>query len=85
MKSKQVTVTTTAQQVWTGDEMSTEIVVQNDSGGTIYLGGSDVTSSNGFALSNNTMLTFKCLAFNDIWTVVASGTRTLSVLHHDTD
>ena len=85
MKSKQVTVTTSAQTIWAGDEMSTEIVVQNDSGGTIYLGGSDVTSSNGFALTNNTTLTFKCLAFNNISAVVATGTRVLSVLHHDTD
>jgi hypothetical protein len=74
-----ITVTTSATLIATGDgsgSFPSEVLVTNDSGGTVYLGKDDtVTTSTGLTLANLASLGLKLLAGREVWGIVASGTE----------
>lgn len=84
MKSTQPTATTTAAIIVNadaGDRLHpVQAIVRTDGATTVYLGGSDVTSSNGFALPQDTAVTVELVAGDDLYAVTAAGTSAMSVL-----
>ena len=57
------------------------LLIQNTSSVTVYIGGSDVTSSlYGYALATNQSLAVDLYADEKIYAAVASGTQTIRVL-----
>ena len=83
--SAQVSVTTTATEVATplGDTggAGQDVLVKNPTGGaTVYLGGSGVTTSNGFPLEAGAAVTARIFGDDILYGRVASGTQTVYVL-----
>ena len=77
--SRHFTITTTRQLVVPIDGSAQEVHFHNESG-TMYIGGSDVTSSNGFKLDNNEKLEFIVHPGDQIYAVTNSGTAVLMIL-----
>lgn len=78
IKSSQISVGTTATKLVDDDQFPEEVHIHIASG-TLYLGGADVTTSNGFKLDANT----ECVLSNHengIYAVAPSGTTTVYVL-----
>ena len=75
VKTKKVTVETTATLIVAADDQTRTIYLHNGSGGSIYLGGSDVTTGIGWHLQNNAYVEFVVPANQTIYGIVASGTR----------
>lgn len=85
VRSSVLTVGTTAAQIAPGTDTDNpgyrDVAVQNTSQVTIYLGGSDVTSTTGFPLAPGAGLTFDDVQPGSRpFAVVASGSATLAVL-----
>jgi hypothetical protein len=78
ISSAQVTVTTSATLLVAGDGIA-EGVYLHSSSGTIYLGSSDVTSSNGYKMDNGDKLIINNHE-SPIYGITSSGTATMSVL-----
>ena len=72
------TVTTTASIVVPVDNAAEEVHFHSSSG-TIYIGGADVTSSNGYKMDNGDKTIVQNHG-NAIYAVTSSGTATLSTL-----
>ena len=86
MIGKQVSVTSTAAKVIDADALGTvnkpyTALIKNPSGGvTVYLGGSNVdTSNNSYQLAAGDIISID-FVHNSLWGVVASTTQALSVL-----
>lgn len=77
--STQVTITTTASVIVSASSYR-NIHLHNLGGGAIYLGGSNVTTSNGYKLDNGDKLTLIIGDVEALYGVAASGTHTLAVL-----
>ena len=77
--STQVTITTTASVIVSANSYR-NIYLHNLGGGAIYLGGSNVTTSNGFKLDNGDKLSLIIGDVEALYGVAASGTHTLAVL-----
>jgi len=77
--STQVTITTTASVIVSASSYK-NIYLHNLGGGAIYLGGSNVTTSNGYKLDNGDKLTLIIGDVEALYGVAASGTHTLAVL-----
>jgi hypothetical protein len=77
--STQVTITTTASIIVSANSYK-NIYLHNLGGGAIYLGGSNVTTSNGYKLDNGDKLTLIIGDTEALYGVAASGTHTLAVL-----
>jgi len=77
--STQVTITTTASVIVSANSYR-NIYLHNLGGGAIYLGGSNVTTSNGYKLDNGDKLTLIIGDVEALYGVAASGTHTLAVL-----
>jgi hypothetical protein len=77
--STQVTITTTASVILSANSYK-NVYLHNLGGGTIYLGGSNVTTSNGYKLDNGDKLTLIIGDTEALYGVAASGTHTLAVL-----
>jgi len=77
--STQVTITTTASIIVSANSYK-NIYLHNLGGGAIYLGGSDLTTSNGYKLNNGDKLTLIIGDTEALYGVAASGTHTLAVL-----
>ena len=77
--STQVTITTTASVIVSASSYR-NIYLHNLGGGAIYLGGSNVTTSNGYKLDNGDKLTLIIGDVEALYGVAASGTHTLAVL-----
>ena len=80
MKSFAVNVTTTATTVVPADNDTRTVYLHNESGGSIYLGGSDVTSANGYHLKNNETMSIVVPGGSTLRAIVSSGSATLIVL-----
>ena len=78
IKTTQFSVTTTPA-VIVADDLFPEAVYLHSASGTLYIGGSDVTTSNGYRLDNGDKLTLDNHD-NPIYAVTASGTATLYCL-----
>lgn len=77
--STQVTITTTASVIVSASSYR-NIYLHNLGGGAIYLGGSNVTTSNGYKLDNGDKLSLIIGDVEALYGVAASGTHTLAVL-----
>jgi hypothetical protein len=73
------TITTTRQLVIPVDGSTQEVHVHNESG-TMYIGGADVTSSNGFKLDNNDKTVLTVHPGDQIYAVTNTGTAVLMIL-----
>lgn len=81
MKSQSFTITTTAQKVVSSNPFAQYVYTHVVGNGTVYFGGSDVTSSNGMATEKHTApLTFFIPRNQELWAVVAADTETLQIL-----
>jgi hypothetical protein len=78
INSSQTSVTTAATLLVSSDAVA-EGVYLHSSSGTIYLGGSDVTSSNGYKMDNGDKLTINNHE-SPIYGITSAGTATMSVL-----
>ncbi len=81
MRSAQVTVGTTATLLAGADNINRLIYVHALSNTSVYLGGSDVTTSNGFILEKDDgYLSLTIPIGETVYAVVATGTEVVSVL-----
>ena len=78
ISSANYTVTTTASIVVPVDNAAEEVHFHSSSG-TLYIGGADVTSSNGYKMDNGDKTIVQNHG-NAIYAVTSSGTATLSTL-----
>jgi hypothetical protein len=86
MKSSAFTVTTTATQIVAPDNQNRTIYVHVTGNGTVYLGGSDVTSTDGLATEKHTTPFEMFLPINQsLYAVVAADTENIRVLIPDAD
>ena len=77
--STQVTISSTASVIVSANSYR-NIYLHNLGGGAIYLGGSNVTTSNGYKLDNGDKLSLIIGDTEALYGVAASGTHTLAVL-----
>ena len=80
MKSFAVTVNATATTIVPADNDTRTVYLHNESGGSMYLGGSDVSTTNGYHLKNNETMSVVVPGGSTLRAIVASGTATLIVL-----
>jgi len=81
MISSQVTVNTTAQRIITKSNAWRTIYLHVLGAGTVYIGGSDVTSTNGLLTEKNAVpLQIEIPAQEELWAVTASGTESLRIM-----
>jgi hypothetical protein len=70
------TITTTRAKVISAAVNETRTVSVQAIGNDCYVGGSDVTTSNGFKLLNNAVTTLVVPPNEELWAIVATGTHT---------
>lgn len=81
MNTQAFTITTTRQLLVAESVNQREISLHVLGAGTVYIGGSDVTSANGMLTEKNAVpFTFILPAHNELWAVTASGTESLRVM-----
>jgi hypothetical protein len=81
MRSTQTSVTTTATLLVAADNVNREVYIHALSNTSVYLGGSTVTTSNGFLLEKDDgYLAVKVPQNETIYAIVATGTETVTVL-----
>lgn len=85
MISTLVTVTTTATLVVPKDDKPRTVYLHNSAGVTVYLGGSAVTTSNGWHLGNGETETLFIPTNETLYGIVAAGSHDLKVLTPDLD
>jgi hypothetical protein len=81
MRSTQTSVTTTATLLVAASTVNRDIRIHSASNTSIYLGGSTVTTSNGFLFEKDDgYLTVTLPAGETLYAIVATGTETVTVL-----
>lgn len=86
MKSVAKTVTTTASIVVAADDKHRTVYIHVLGTGVVYLGGSDVTTTNGLPNEKNAVPLQIVVPFNEtIWAVVATATENVRILTPDVD
>jgi hypothetical protein len=78
--SAQVSVGTTATVLAAATDFDQTVWLHNSGGGVVYLGASNVTTSNGYKLDNGDKLTVTVGDSEALYAVTASGTQTVAVL-----
>jgi hypothetical protein len=78
--SAQVSVSTTAVIIVAATNFDQTVNLHNLGGGSVYLGGSNVTTSNGYKFDNGDKLTVTVGDHEALYAVAASGTHTVAVL-----
>jgi hypothetical protein len=78
--SKQITITTTPTVIVPVD-IADQTALLHATTGTLYIGGSDVTTSNGYLVDHKDKLTIPVGDHEGLYGVVASGTTSVSVLY----
>jgi len=78
--SAQVSVSTTAVIIVAATNFDQTVNLHNLGGGSVYLGGSNVTTSNGYKFDNSDKLTVTVGDHEALYAVAASGTHTVAVL-----
>jgi hypothetical protein len=80
--ASQQVIGTTPVKIATGFVGASYVYLHSPTGGnTVYIGNSDVTTSNGFALPKDEMHEIWLPETDQLYAVVGSGTETLYVLH----
>jgi hypothetical protein len=85
MISVAVTVAATATLLVAADNKNRSVYLHNSGGAKIYLGGSDVTTANGFHLGNGESIELFIPVGETLHAVVASGTNVCNVLTPNLD
>ena len=85
MISTNTTVTSTRVKIVAKAINETREVHVYPSGNDCFVGGSDVTTANGFKIQNNTTITVVVPPNTELWAVVASGTHTVMTLTNYAD
>jgi hypothetical protein len=86
MKSTNKEVTATASLVIAADDLQRTCYIHVIGNGTVYLGGDDVTSTNGLLTEKHAVPLELVVPQNQtVWAVVASGTENLRILTPDVD
>lgn len=81
MRSTQTSVTTDATLLVAADNVNRQVYIHSLSNTAIYLGGSTVTTSNGFILEKDDGYLAVTVPIGEtLYAVVATGTETVSVL-----
>lgn len=81
MRSAQVSVGTTATLLAAADNINRVVYVHSLSNTAVYLGGSDVTTSNGFIFEKDDgYLSLTIPIGETLYAVVTTGTETVSIL-----
>ena len=84
MRSAQVVVGTTATLLIDSDNINRQVHIHALSNTPVYLGGPDVTTSNGYLLEKDDGASVIDIPINEkLYPVVATGTETVSVLLPD--
>lgn len=78
--SAQVSVSTTVVIIVAATNFDQTVNLHNLGGGSVYLGGSNVTTSNGYKFDNGDKLTVTVGDHEALYAVAASGTHTVAVL-----
>jgi len=81
MKSEQLTVGLTAARILTEENTNRRVYFHDDSSHPIYLGGSDVTTSNGLHIPKNALLEMFVPANEELWAVSGNADQTVSILY----
>lgn len=88
IKTRAVTVTTTAASLTALDDdtrgyldVVRSIAIQNGGSVTVYVGGPDVTSANGYAIVAGSERSFDLVLGDDLWAVAASSTAACKILN----
>ena len=86
MKSTAHTVTTTRSLVIAKDNLTRTVYLHVTGNGIVYVGGTDVTTTNGLATEKHTTpLEFVLPYGEELYAIAASGTENLRTLTPDTD
>ena len=81
MISTATTINTTAQKILSKSNSYRTVYIHVTGAGTVYLGGSDVTSSNGLLTEKNAVpLQLVIPSQEELWAVTATGTESLRIL-----
>lgn len=80
MISTRTTVTTTAAKIVSKAINEPRTIVVRPDGNDIYIGGSDVTTTNGLKIDNNTNFTIEIPPNEELWAVTVSGIHAAIVL-----
>ena len=80
MISTNTVVTSTAVKIVSKAINATRQVHVYPSGNDCFIGGSDVTTANGFKIQNNTTITVVVPPNEELWAVVLSGTHNVMTL-----
>ena len=80
MISTRTTVSTTAAKIVSAAINEPRTIVIRPDGNDLYIGGSDVTITNGLKIDNNTNFTIQIPPNEELWAVVGSGTHGVWVL-----
>lgn len=80
MISTRTTVTSTAAKIVSKAINEPRTIVVRPDGNDLYIGGADVTTSNGLKIDNNTNFTIEIPPNEELWAVVSSGTHAAIVL-----
>jgi hypothetical protein len=78
--SAQVTVNSTVTVLVNATAFDQSVYLHNSGGGIVYLGGSNVSTTNGYKLDNGEKLTLMVGDHEALYGVTASGTNVVGVL-----
>ena len=78
--SAQVSVGTTATLLGAANIMDQTVWLHNLGGGAVYLGGANVTTSNGYKMDNTDKMQVPVGDHEGLYGITASGTNTVAVL-----
>ena len=84
MKSTAITVTTTATLIVAADNIARTCYLHSSSG-SLYVGGSDVTASNGLHLSNGSTIELFVPTNETVYAITSASSHTMRVLTPDVD
>lgn len=85
MKSSAVTVASTPTLIVGADDLNRWVYIHNGGGAKIYLGGSTVTTADGYHLANNESVEIFLPMKETIFGIVASGTNVITTLTPNSD
>jgi hypothetical protein len=81
MKSEQLTVGLTAARILEAENTNRHVYFHDDSSHPVYLGGSDVLTSNGLEIPKNLLLEMFIPANEELWAVSGNADQTVSILY----
>lgn len=81
MKSEQITVGMTAVRILEADDMNRRVYFHDDSSHPVYLGGSDVTTSNGLEVPKNTLFELFIPGHAELFAVSGNADQSVSILY----